>query len=139
MRNAHALLLTLTLLLLFGCVVPLPNVLSNSAPRQPSVAAYGEKVVYSPGQLIRFPDFTLTYVGTRHESSAIFAHGFDFYDFQIQRTTESYTVSWNSGTGEVGPTFFAVHGQTYQLELVYSEQFSWLGEHELVIQPMPST
>lgn len=139
MRNLHALLLSLTLLLLLGCVVPLPKVLSNNAPLQSGVAAYGEKVVYAPGQLIRFPDFTLTYVGTRHESSAIFPHGFDFHDFQIQRASESYTVSWSSGTGEVGPTFFAVHGQTYRLELVYSDQFTWLGDHELVIQPAPSS
>lgn len=139
MRKTHALLFSLTLLLLFGCVIPLPKALSNSEPLHPGVAAYGQKVVYVPGQLIRFPDFTLTYVGARHEASAILPHGFDFHDFQIQRASESYTVSWSSGTGEVGPTFFAVHGQTYRLELVYSEQFTWLGDHELVIQPAPSS
>lgn len=139
MYKTHVLLFSLTLLLLFGCVVPLPKAFANRASSLPSVALYGEKVTYTPGQQIRFPDFTLTYVGARHEASAFFPQGFDFHDFQIQRASESYTVSWSSGTGEVGPTFFAVHGQTYRLELVYSEQFTWLGDHELVIQPAPSS
>ena len=139
MPKFHVLLCSLTLLLLFGCVVPLPKALSTGAPASPGIGAYGAKVVYAPGQFICFPDFTLRYVGTRHESSALFPRGFDFYDFQIQRSGESYTVSWSSGTGEIGPTFFTVHGQTYQLELVYAEQFAWLGDHELVIQPAPSS
>lgn len=139
MRKIHTLLCSLTLLLLFGCVVPLPKAFSHSAPSLPSVAVYGQKVAYTPGQPIHFPDFTLTYVGARHEASAIFPHGFEFHDFQIQRASENYTVSWSSGTGEVGPTFFAVHGQPYRLELVYADQFSWLAANELVIQPAPSS
>lgn len=139
MRKLHTRLCSLLLLLLFGCVVPLPKAFSHAEPPQPGVAAYGEKVTYIPGQTIHFPDFTLTYVGTRHEASAIFPRGFDFYDFQIQRASENYTVSWSSGTGEIGPTFFAVHGQTYRLELGYAAQFSWLADHELVIQPAPSS
>ena len=139
MRKIHTLLCSLTLLLLFGCVVPLPKAFSYAEPPQPGVATYGEKVAYAPGQPIHFPDFTLTYVGTRHEASAIFPHGFEFHDFQIQRASENYTVSWSSGTGEIGPTFFAVYGQPYRLELVYADQFSWLAANELVIQPAPSS
>lgn len=135
MRQVHLLLFTLTLLLLFGCVVPLPNALSPAGLPQATVADYGQKIAYTPGQALHFPDFTLTYVGARHEASALFPHGFDFEDFQIARADEQYTVSWSSGTGEVGPTFFAVQGKTYRLELVYSDQFAWLAANELVIEP----
>lgn len=138
MYKVQTLLVSLTLLL-FGCVVPLPKAFSHDRLPQPGKATYGQKVAYAPGQSIDFPDFTLTYVGARHETSAIFPHGFDFQDFQIQRTSETYIVSWSSGTGEVGPTFFAVQGQTYRLELVYSDQFSWLADDELVIQPERSS
>lgn len=135
MRQIHLLLLSLTLLLLFGCVVPLPKALAPAGLPQAAVVDYGQKIAYVPGQTLHFPDFTLTYVGARHEASALFPHGFDFEDFQIERASERYTVSWSSGTGDVGPTFFAVQGKSYRLELVYSAQFTWLAANELVIQP----
>lgn len=134
MRNLHIILVGLSLLVLVSCVIPLPG--ADAEPTHSTTnATYGQRVTYRPGQSIRFPDFTLTYVGMRHEQSALFPHGFTFHDFQIKRMTESYTVSWSSGTGVLGPAFFAIKGRAYRLELVYSDELSWLADNELVVWP----
>lgn len=106
----------------------------NRSP-DPEVAGYGEKVRFAEGHPIRFPDFTLTYLGQRHVASETFPRGFDYHDFQIGRAAEGFTVSWSSGTGDIGPTMFELSGQTYRLELRYADTLGTLADDEVVITP----
>lgn len=106
----------------------------NRSP-DPEVAGYGEKVRFAESHPIRFPDFTLTYLGQRHVSSDKFPRGFDYHDFQIGRAAEGFTVSWSSGTGVIGPTIFELAGQSYRLELRYADALGKLADDEVVITP----
>lgn len=115
-----------------GCHSPLLNRLSRAAV-SPDKAAYAEKVRFAEDRPIQFPDFTLTYLGMRHMTSATFARGFDYHDFQIGHAAEAFTVSWSSGTGDIGPTLFKVDGQSYRLELVYADELGGLADDEVVI------
>lgn len=110
-------------LVLFGC-----------RPAQPK-PAYGEKIIYAAGQPLEFPDFAVEFVGQRKESSAKFPPGFTFFDFRVSRDNNVQTVSWSSGTGDIGPALFEVAGQQYRLELTHSDKLGWLEDNELVIQP----
>ena len=98
-------------------------------------AAYGTKVRFRKNAPVEFPDFTLTYLGPRHEASPVFKNGFNFEDFKLTRGTKSSTVSWSSGTGLIAPRMFEFGGQSFSLELRHANRFSgWLKEDELVIE-----
>jgi hypothetical protein len=102
---------------------------------QPSAAKpdYGVKLTYRQNQPLRFPDFTLEYIGQRHEESEVFKRGFTFYDFKVTGGAEEQIVSWSSGTGDIGPANFQLAGQTYLLEKSYSDKLGRLAENEVVI------
>jgi hypothetical protein len=102
----------------------------DTAPKR---AEYGQRVRFGIGQQLHFPDFTLTYVGERHVASEVFPRGFTYHDFKITHGEEEAQVSWSSGTGEIGPVFFEVEGEEYQLELRYSDKLGQLAENQLVI------
>jgi len=59
-------------------------------------AAYGTKVRFGKNGPIEFPDFTLTYLGRRHEASPVFKNGFDFEDFKLTRGAKNSTVERRS-------------------------------------------
>lgn len=99
----------------------------------PGPARYGARVVFREGTPIRFRDFTLTFVGERHVAFPEYPRGFDYHDFRIASGTESFVVSWSSGTGEIGPASFSVAGRPFLLELVVSERRGQLKEDELVV------
>lgn len=84
-----------------------------------STAAYGAKVTYAKGTTIHFPDFDLTYIGTRKEPSKVYPRGFTYEDFRVSKGSRSTTVSWTGGTGLVVPCAFKFDGQKYQLMLVF--------------------
>jgi len=83
--------------------------------------------------LIRFPDFTLQYVGERRVTSTQYPRGFLYRDFIVATGSERITLSWTSGTGDIGPTLFRVSGKEFGLELVHSDLLGWLKPNELVI------
>lgn len=101
---------------------------TNAAP-----ARYGQKVHFAKDVPLQFPDFVLTYGGERHEPVASLPAGITFADFQVGRAAEGFTISWSSGTGDIGPTAFAAWGKPYRLELRHSDELGWLDEDELVI------
>jgi hypothetical protein len=103
------------------------------ATASPSVQSYGVKVSYAQGQPLEFPDFSLEFLGQRKEADPNFSRGFLFYDFRVSRGSQVQTISWSSGTGDIGPTRFDVAGQPYLLERVYSDTLGWLEEDEMVI------
>ena len=94
---------------------------------------YGVKVKFAKGRTLHFGDFDLTYTGARHESSSKFPRGFTFEDFKLSRAKESKTISWSSGTGDIGPTEFTFAGQKFALELRMLDKLGRLGGDELVV------
>lgn len=115
-----------------GCQSPLGKRLSSWLDQSRS-ADYGEKVFYFQDQPIAFPDFTLTYQGERPVVSEQYPRGFTYLDFQVDNGNESQIVSWSSGAGDIGPSFFTVAGQQYKLELTDSDELGPLAGGELVI------
>ncbi len=99
----------------------------------PGPAPYRAKIVFRQNSPIRFRHFALTFIGERHESFPQYPRGFHYYDFRVVSGSESLTVSWSSGTGEIAPTSFAVSGRRFLLELVHSDRLGSLKADELVV------
>ena len=98
---------------------------------------YDSVVEYSKGQKLKFPDFTLEYIGERTEKKD-FSNGnsftFKFYDFKLTNGPAEKTISWSSGTGVIDPIPFEFEGKSYEIERAYSEKLSKkLDDDELVI------
>lgn len=127
-RPASLLLLaTLPLYLVAACVGP--------GPRR---APYGARIVFRANSPIQFRHFVLTFVGQRHVSFPEYPRGFDYHDFRVASGSETLTVSWSSGTGEIAPASFSVGGRRYLLELVHSDRRGRLAANELVVtRPWP--
>lgn len=96
-------------------------------------AGYGAKVKFSKGTPISFPDFELKYTGARKVSSSAYPRGFLYHDFEASRGGTTKTVSWSSGTGDIGPAVFQFGGAEFWLELSRSDKFGKLSENEVVI------
>ncbi len=96
-------------------------------------AVYDKKTVFEKDLELQFPDFKLKFLGTRSVTSERFASGFTFYDFSIGSAALTRTVSWSSGTGDIGPVEFDVDGARFQLELRFSDRLGRLAENEIVI------
>lgn len=95
---------------------------------------YGTKVPFTKNTELHFPDFVLTYVGERRVAPDRYPRGFLFHDFRVTTSKGSQTVSWSSGTGDIGPAPFAVNGARFTLELGHADQLGRLKPAELVIQ-----
>src|SRR6266545_5013275 len=135
MRKIEIGLLFCAVLILAGCMfvpVPVPLQLTQTHPPD-KTAMYGERVSYVQGASIHFPDFILTYLGTRHGKSDKVRSGFIYYDFRIALAGETLIVSWSSGMDDIGPALFASGGYNYRLERGYSDQLGRLADNELVI------
>lgn len=94
---------------------------------------YGEKIKFRQNQPVKFADFNLTYVGERRVSSDNFPRGFLYHDFKLEAGKDVQTISWTSGTGDIGPARFTVGGQNYELELGISDKLGRLADDELVV------
>lgn len=94
---------------------------------------YGDKIKFWQNQPIKFTDFSLTYIGERRVTSDNFPRGFLYRDFKLEAGKDEQTISWSSGTGDIGPTRFTVGGQNYELELGMSDKLGKLAEDELVV------
>src|SRR5258708_456840 len=85
-------------------------------------ADLGARVAYKKDAPIQFPAFTLTYIGDRRVVPEKFPHGFLYYDFRVTSAHGTQTVSWTSGTGDIGPVLFRVDGEEFALELRISDK-----------------
>lgn len=118
---------------IFGFIILL-GLFSNFCGKSSATGAkFGEKVAYSQNVPVKFEDFTLTYIGDRRVSSDVYPRGFLFHDFTAKTEREEKTVSWSSGTGDIGPAVFEIGGKKYALELDISEKLGILADHELVV------
>ena len=97
-------------------------------------ASYGTRVEYRLGLKIEFPDLIIEYLGERRQRASPYPRDFLYYDFKIRaRQGAEKTVSWTSGTGDIGPIEFEIDGKHYRLELRLSDKLGKLKENELVI------
>jgi hypothetical protein len=100
------------------------------------IQKYGEKVSYSSGKEIKFPDFSIKFLGKREEKYPNEKKSelkMIFYDFEVTKGETKKKISWSSGTGDIGPTFFEIEGANYVLELSQSDILKSLGEGNFVI------
>jgi hypothetical protein len=100
-------------------------------------ADLGAKVAYKKDAPVPFANFTVTFIGERRVSTTKFPPGMTFYDFRITSAVGNQTISWSSGTGDIGPTIFRVDGEQFSLELKRSDKLGWLKENELVVSRVP--
>jgi hypothetical protein len=98
-----------------------------------SSAAYGEKVKFTKGEKITFPDFVLEYSGQHRQSSEKYPRGFLFYDFVASAEGGPVKFSWSSGTGDIGPVGFEVKQKRFSLELKRSDKLGPLKDDQLVV------
>lgn len=125
------------ILILIFCIC-LSSCSFNETPAEDNqIKKYGEKVSYSSGKEFIFPDFTIKFVGEREEKISndwMFPQKMTFYDFELAKGETRQKLSWSSGTGDIGPTFFTINGAEYVLELRQSDIIKGsLGDDILVI------
>ena len=96
-------------------------------------SSYGEKVGFTKGAPLAFPDFSLEYVGQHRTSSEKYPRGFLFYDFKLRSKGAEKSISWSNGTGEIAPLDFEIDGKHFLLELQRSDKLGPLKENQLVI------
>lgn len=94
---------------------------------------YGVRIKYAQGVKIEFPDFTLEFIGERRVTSSHYPAGFLYYDFKVNTGNTEKTVSWTSGTGNIGPAKFELGDSRFLLELILSDKLGMLKQDELVI------
>lgn len=95
---------------------------------------YGKKIDYSDHAVKKLHDISIRFLQTRHEASSVFPRGFIYYDFEVMKGDEKKKISWSSGTGAIGPTYFEIGSAKYVLELAASKaQSGFMKEGEMVI------
>jgi hypothetical protein len=100
-------------------------------------ADLGAKVTYKKETPVQFGNFTLTFVGERHVVPEKYPRGMTFYDFRVTSAAGNQTISWSSGTGDIGPTIFKVGNEQFWLELKRSDKLGKLKDNELVVSRAP--
>ena len=97
------------------------------AKQAASMAEYEKIQRFAYDKVIRYPDFSIEYVG-QHSADGIIR--VDFYDFTVTDASGiAQDVSWTAGTGDIGPASFTVGKKTFMLELKRSV---------VVEKPLPS-
>lgn len=110
----------------------------SAAENSLETVAYSAKVKFRVGQTLHFPEFEVTYVGKRHVTPPQYPRGWWIHDFKVRSKGNEQTVSWSSGTGDIGPVRFKVNDVEFQIELSLSDKLGHLREDEMVISPVPA-
>ena len=97
----------------------------------------GARVTFQKDTPVQFAAFTLTYIGERRVTSEKYPRGFLYYDFRVTTPHGTQTISWSSGTGDIGPTIFKVGSDSFALELKRSDKLGKLNDNELVVSRVP--
>ena len=108
----------------------------SQAGESPDIVLYGSKVRFALDRTLRFPDFEMNYMGKRHVTPPQYPRGWWIHDFRVRGKGGEQTVSWSSGTGDIGPTRFKVNGADFQVELSHSDKLGSLREDELVVSSL---
>lgn len=97
---------------------------------------YGEQISYTSGNELRFPDFSIKFLGRRDEKISkdiLLPLTMTFYDFEVSKGDTAKKISWSSGTGDIGPSFFEIGGDEYVLEMSHSDVLKKIEEGRLVV------
>lgn len=97
---------------------------------------YNAVAEFKEGTPVKFPDFTLTFLGVKDEKKDLpnGSLNFRFYEFKLSDGTNEKTIRWSSGTGDIAPLDFEFGSGKFLLELKNSEKLNKkLNENELVI------
>jgi hypothetical protein len=92
------------------------------------------KIKYAEGQPIKFPDFTIEFVGEKPPRSY---EEYPRHEFRITREGEVQDVSWGRDRGDIGRVKFRVGGDNYLMELIGSQEYGFIGVNVLVIWKNP--
>lgn len=99
--------------------------------------SYSQKVRYAKDRDLKFPDFTLRYLGQRKVIPPQYPRGFIYYDFRVtDGSGKAQKIIWSSGTGLIDWTDFSVGDKKFGLELQSSEVLGKLAPDELVVSPL---
>jgi hypothetical protein len=112
------------------------NICGSNEATENQMQKYGEKISYADGKEIKFPDFSIKFIGKREEKLSkdlAFPLKMVFYDFEAAKGEKKEKISWSSGMGDIAPTVFELDGAGYVLELSQSDVLKSLGEGVFVI------
>ena len=110
--------------MLASCNQRAPNLARHTPP------SYGVKIKYAERQPIKFPDFTIEFVGQKPPR---FYEKYPRNEFRITGNGQVQEVSWGRDRGDVGRVKFKVGDDNYLMELIGSLKFGVLGEYVMVI------
>ena len=114
---------------LAGCREQIPT---PSPDTQPS---YGIKIDYAEGRQIKFPDFTIEFVGEKAPRSY---EKYPRHEFRVTRGDEVQEVSWGRDRGDIGRVRFKVGDDNYLMELIGSQEYGFIGKNVMVIWKNPA-
>ena len=112
------------------------NICGFNEPADKQMHKYNEKISYADGKEIKFPDFSIKFIGTRevkYPKDTDSQLKMTIYDFEVAKGETKKKISWSSGTGDIGPTFFEIGGGNYVLELSKSDILGAINEGNFVV------
>lgn len=122
-------------ILFFAGIFSLFNINCSNAG---DTCSYNTVVQYEQGKILSFPDFKLEFTGERtnkveaDDKKSVLTYR--IFDFNISNDTESKTISWSHGMGDIAPLDFEFAGVNYRLEMSNSESLNQrLKKNEIVI------
>ncbi len=99
--------------------------------------SYSQKIAYAENRDLKFPDFTLRYLGQRKVIPPQYPRGFVLYDFRVTDSGgKTQKIIWSSGTGLIDWTDFSAGEKKFGLELQASVTLGKLAPDELVVSPL---
>jgi len=85
---------------------------------------YGAGVNYAKEYMMHFPDFDITWIGTRNEKNDTYVGKyFVHYEYEVSSGDDKIIVSWSPGTGLKMPVDFSFKGKDYSLEPTGRDEF----------------
>ena len=96
---------------------------------------YGAKFEYGSKEPFKFHDFEIQFTATKpgpaYPNST--RRMGDVFEFTVRSEGQTQDVTWSSGTGDIGPSFFAVGKKCFRLELSHSDKIGKLDSDEAVV------
>lgn len=95
---------------------------STMSSAKPGEARYGSWETYSSTDPLVYPDFKLRFLGFGLSEQPLpdFPPMGQVYRFLVFQGGLETTVSWSSGTGDIGPELFEISGRKFFLEMISS-------------------
>ncbi len=109
---------------------------TEAPPEQPGVAVYGKPLPYLQREMIRFPDFSMRYLGNEKiaDTRQVAYDADRSYQFEVTDGTEKTRVTWNDANNSKRYERFNVGGNFYFLQIKSSYfQNRELNPGELVV------